>query len=135
MIFRGNALFLKYWYIPNLFYYTRSLPGKNENVSGSVTSSNNIGISRYIDDNRIKASIEVIKFILSKSAQKDVIIKNGLFSAIYELYDDPEVCEMIDCDYIKDIQPFNQLFMMEKNLLILINIKNLCLNFYMKINL
>jgi len=97
---------LKYWYIPSDYYYARSLPAKKEGIVGSVVAANNIGISRYLDEDKIKASIEILKFISSKSAQKNVIIKNGLFSAINELYDDPEVCEMTDCEFAKDIQPF-----------------------------
>jgi len=106
MLFNNNALFLKYWYLPTPFYKASGLPGGKEGVTGSISIATNIAISRYINDNQKKAATKVVEFITSKLAQKNVIIKNKLFSAINDLYNDPEVCEITDCDYVNDIQPF-----------------------------
>jgi len=50
-----------------------------------------------------------LKFLTSKETQKNYCIKNYLISAIDSLYDDEEVCKIIDCNAIKDAQPFTSL--------------------------
>lgn len=50
-----------------------------------------------------------MKFLTSKETQKNYCIKNYLISAIDSLYDDEEVCKIIDCNAIKDAQPFTSL--------------------------
>jgi len=107
-LFKGNALFIKYYYGKCLSVYKPiALPGRKEGVSGSVVNPTNIGINNYIDEKRKKAAIEFIKFVSLKETQKKYIINNHFFSAMTELYDDEEVCRVTDCDVIKDIYPFS----------------------------
>lgn len=83
----GKALFLKFWYLYHPSNYkATALPGNKKGVSGSIVIGNNIGISRYISEESKRASIEVLKFFLSKETQKEYIIKNYLFSGIESLY-------------------------------------------------
>jgi len=87
--------------------YTASiLPGKNENVTASVLNPTNIAISKYIDEDRKKAAAEFLKYIASKETQKKYLINYFLFSGITELYDDEEVCSVIQCEVIKNAMPF-----------------------------
>ena len=91
---------------PPIFKAT-ALPGRKEGVSGSYIISTNLGVSNYIDKGRRKAALEFIKFIALKETHKKYIINNHFFSAITELYDDEEVCKVIECDIIKNSYPFS----------------------------
>jgi len=104
----GKALFIKYWYAScNPVYKITSLPGWKEGVSGSVSNSINIGINPYSSDQKIKAAIEAIKYITSKEIQKRYIISNQQFSAITNIYNEDEVCYMIDCEVPRGAHPFS----------------------------
>ena len=48
-----------------------------------------------------------MKFVALKETQKKYIIKGHSYSAMTELYDDEEVCNLIECDVIKDAYPFS----------------------------
>lgn len=53
-----------------------------------------------------KASIEVLKYLISDTVQKEIIIKKlHLASALNKLYDDEEVCSITNCNLMKEIQP------------------------------
>jgi len=84
-----------------------ALPGRKEGVSGSYIISTNLGVSSYIDNERRTAALEFMKFIALKETHKKFIISKSFFSAITELYDDEEVCKVIECDIIKDAYPFS----------------------------
>ena len=87
-------------------YETTALPGMKSGVSGSIALVNSVGISKYIPQERIDASVEFIKYIASEDVQKELVIKNGLISAMENLYDDSEICQAIDCKMIHNILPF-----------------------------
>ena len=78
-----------------------ALPGRKEGVSGSYIISTNLGVDNYISQERKEAAIEFMKFISMKETHKKYIINNYFFSGITELYDDEEVCNVIECDIIK----------------------------------
>jgi len=104
----SNAIFLKFWYLPvSPFFYQSALPGKKEGVSGSVVLATNVAICKYSKNK--KAATEVLKFFTSRETQKNIIIPNGLFSSLYDLYSDPEVCKVINCDVIKAVQPMSSI--------------------------
>ncbi|OUM66965.1 hypothetical protein PIROE2DRAFT_5704, partial [Piromyces sp. E2] len=107
-LFRGGAIFLRFWYIEHIPLYTASaLPGNKSGVSGTLSIANNIGINKYIDEERIKAAVEIMKFLTSKETQKNYIIKNHVMSAITSLYYEEDVCSMIDCRVVTDAMPMN----------------------------
>ena len=83
---------------PPIFKET-ALPGRKEGASGSYVISTNLGVNKSIDKGRRKAALEFMKFIALKETQKIFIIKYS-FSGITELYDDEEVCNVIECDII-----------------------------------
>jgi len=102
-----NAIFIKFWYVSTFpDYNVTALPGWKEGVSGSISNTLNVGINRYISDERKKAAVEVLTFMTSKEIQKKVFIANNIYSGIGSLYNDEEVCSMIECQLAKDAQPF-----------------------------
>jgi len=109
-LFGDGAIFLKFWYLDHLpIYKVSALPGWKPGVSGSTVAGNNIAISKYVNDTNIEAAVEVLKFFTSEETQKNYGIKNHLMSAIESLYDDEEVCKIIECNTVKDVQPFSSL--------------------------
>jgi len=104
----GKMLFLRYFYtVHSPVYRGSALPGRKEGVSGTVVIPNNFAVNRYIDEDRKLAAMEFIKYAMSKESQKKYIIGNFMFSAITELYDDPDVCSFLECDIVKDSYPFS----------------------------
>ncbi|OUM62610.1 hypothetical protein PIROE2DRAFT_61764 [Piromyces sp. E2] len=104
-LMNGNILFSSYWdAIPTPTYKISPLPGKNKGVSGSCLGGFNIGISKYVPDENIEAAIEVLKFFMSEEIQKDIAIKYGVISPLKKIYDDKELCEIVDCEYVKSLQ-------------------------------
>jgi len=86
-------------------YTTSSLPGKKEGISASVMGGLNIGIGKYISEERRDAALEAIQLLGSKQFQKECIVKLlGYVTPLDELYDDPEVCEKIPCKMIQEGQ-------------------------------
>jgi len=107
----GKSLFLKYWFVgqPLLSdimsrYKLSILPGLKEGISGASITGNNIGIIRNITDDKIEASIEVLKYYISKERQKETFNKRLGLIALDELLNDDELCKDEICDIIKDIQ-------------------------------
>lgn len=105
--YEGNAIFIKYWYSNYTSLYTASpLPGGKEGITGTVISTYNIAINNYSEKQKKKASIEALKYITSKEVHKKYIIEEEIYSPMSKLYEDDEVCENVDCEIIKSIQPF-----------------------------
>eukprot|EP00833_Pecoramyces_ruminatium_P017269 jgi/Orpsp1_1/1191301/evm.model.d7180000084792.1 len=103
-------LFLKYWYnesmLPN--FIKTILVGNKEGVSGSCIDGFNVGINSYINDQRKKIAAELLKLMTSKEVQKKLLMNKQSLTALDELYEDVEVCEVINCDLIKKIQPIER---------------------------
>jgi len=87
-------------------YKATALPGKKEGVSGTYVKSMNIAIGKNISEEKKEAAAEFLKFVASKDTHKKYIINNHLYSAITELYDEEEVCNVIECEVVKDALPF-----------------------------
>ncbi|ORX66087.1 periplasmic binding protein-like II [Anaeromyces robustus] len=103
-----NALFLRFWYVSHSPVYELSpIPGYKDGVSGSLIVANNIGINNYISEENKLAAAEIIKFMTTMDTQKKYITNKKYISAINELYDDDDVCALLNCDLIKKVQPFS----------------------------
>ena len=104
----GNALFINTLYFNSLPIFKKTaLPGRKKGVSGSIIIPTNFAVNNYIDKRRIKNAIEFIKFVTSTETQKKFIINRYIYSGIMELYEDKDVCSVIECDIIKDVYPFS----------------------------
>jgi len=105
---QSKAIFLKFWYLPNPFFESSPLPGGREGVTGSVPLNNNVGICKYIGEEKIKAAGEVVKFFSSFEEQKKVTMMNLALSPIVSVYDE-QVCQNVNCDVINAMQPFESM--------------------------
>jgi len=86
-------------------YYISEMPGEIEGIHGSCLTGLNIGVAKFISNEKIEASIEVVKYFTSPEIQKKFIIKLfKCFTALKSLYDDEEVCSILNCDLAKNIQ-------------------------------
>jgi len=107
-MFNNNYLFAKFWYMPYIENYLNVayslLPGKKEGVSGSVIGGYNIGINKYIDEQKKEAAIEAVKFITSYELQKELVMNYGVISPITKMYEDEDVCKKANCDILKSKQ-------------------------------
>ncbi|OUM66092.1 hypothetical protein PIROE2DRAFT_20224 [Piromyces sp. E2] len=106
-IISGDILFSKFWNIPYPFpgYDKIVLVGKNEGVSGTTIGGYNLGICKYIDDKNKEAAAKVVEFFTSKEYQKRIATDKQSISAMTSIYDDEEVCNAIDCNFVKQFQP------------------------------
>eukprot|EP00833_Pecoramyces_ruminatium_P003880 jgi/Orpsp1_1/1177912/evm.model.c7180000063303.1 len=106
-IINGNSIFTKYWRIPYNHPDLKPsiLPGKNDGVSGTTIGGFNIGVNRYISKNNQEATLKVLKFITSREFQKEMIVTQNYISGMMSLYDDDDVCNVMECDLIKELQP------------------------------
>lgn len=107
----GNIIFSKYWDIQEFenINIVSTLPGKKIGMNGSCLGGYNISVNKYISDDNKVAAVEVLKFFTSKKIQKDIIIKNfKYYSALTELYNDEEVCSIVNCEFIKNVQSVNR---------------------------
>ncbi|KAL6624961.1 hypothetical protein U3516DRAFT_823917 [Neocallimastix sp. 'constans'] len=100
----GKALFLKFFIFNGDFldkimslYQISPLPGSVEGITGSTVVGYNVGISKKIKPEKVKAAIEAVKYMSSKVFQKKMTMKNFGISCIDEFYEDEEVCEKTDC--------------------------------------
>jgi len=105
-ILNKKAIFIKYWdnALKNIVFKKTPLVGNIEGISASNLGGSNIGINKFITDERQKDSAEVLKFITSYEVQKYLVMNYKACSGINSLYDDKEVCEVYDCDLAKSIQ-------------------------------
>ncbi|OUM62402.1 hypothetical protein PIROE2DRAFT_11309 [Piromyces sp. E2] len=94
----------------NPTYKITPLPGDKEGISGSCIGGYNLGISVYSDSEYRNASIEAFKYITSKEIQRKYVLENGIGSAISDLYDEEGICEKVDCQFYKNVQPIGRYF-------------------------
>jgi len=109
IIMGGNILFSNMWdgmIIPG--YQATPLPGKNTDVNGACLGGFNIGISKYIDDDKKKAALEVIKFFTSEKIQKKLATNYNVVSTLTKVYDDEEVCKFAECELVREVQGINR---------------------------
>lgn len=89
----------------NPIYKLIPILGNKEGISGSCIGGMNVGINRFISEERKKAAAEVIRYITSEEAQKHLLISGIPVSCLKNLYYDEEVCQIIDCELMRNIQP------------------------------
>jgi len=103
----GSFLFENLWdgiYLP--MYEMTPLPGKKDGISSSCLGGFNIGITKYIDDDKKKAAATVLEYFMSKEVQKKLIMNFSVMSGvnIYDDEDSEEICSVINCDIAKNAQ-------------------------------
>jgi len=84
------------------------LPGYIDGVSAGIIAGYNLGIDGSISSEKLKIAVEAVKYLSSKEIQRKYFLVDNLFSGITSLYDDPEICENIDCETCKKIQFINR---------------------------
>jgi len=104
-LYNNKYIFMKYWYLPSRNYAKTILPGHKKGISGTTIGGYNIGIGGYLNEERRKAAITAFQYITSEEVQKKFIMERGLFSGILRLYEDKDVCQVIDCNFFKSFQP------------------------------
>jgi len=107
MLYSETVIFSNFWdfehNVPN--YNMTKLPGKTDDVNGSIIGGYLLGINNYISNEKKLAAAGVVKFLTSEYVQKEIILKQFRnFSGLFKLYDDEEVCSYTDCEMIKSIQ-------------------------------
>jgi len=107
---KKEILFSNYWDpVEDLDYTISLMPGIKDGINGSCMGGYIIGMTNYIEDNNKKAAAEVIKYLTSEDVQKKVIVKKTkTFTGLTTLYDDEEVCSIINCSLLKNIQGINR---------------------------
>jgi len=108
-LMNGNAIFINYWYImepllSRLPYNISVLPGLKEGISGSMIKGINIGIKKNISKEKLDASLQIYKYIVSKESQKKTFELGTSLTGITELLEDEELCKKAPCDLIKSTQ-------------------------------
>jgi len=103
---KGESLFIKYWAFEDTYplYKLSTLPGWKEGISTSILGGIDIGISTHIVEERKQAAAKVLEFFLSREEQKRLVIHKKILTGIRELYEDEEVCEVMDCDLYRNLQ-------------------------------
>jgi len=105
-IYSGDSLFIRYWIYEDTYrlYNLSPLPGWKEGISASTLSGLDVGISNYISEEKKKAAVKVLEFFLSKEEQKKIVMAKKIYTGIKELYDDEELCSVINCEFYKNLQ-------------------------------
>jgi len=108
-LINGNGLFIKQNHIKfpaNNAYEVTILPGSKEGISGSYIGGDNISINKFIEKEKVEAAIKALQYMTSKDVQKRMMAEFNIFSGIYSLYKEKELCDMGDlCDIYKNVQP------------------------------
>jgi len=104
-LFSGTILFCKFWGFqspPN--YQQTVLPGNIPGISGSTIGGMNVGINNYISEEKIKAAVKAVQHMTSIEVQRKKLIEDKDLSFIISLYDDEEICQIVDCEIMKNLQ-------------------------------
>ena len=91
-------------------YQISENPGYFEGVSSSVVSGYNIGINKFIenDKEKVKAAIKLVEYATSLDIQKYLFENGASVPAIDSIFDDEEICETKPCELYKYIQRFKK---------------------------
>jgi len=106
-LFRGSSIFLKYWnlHLAHSPYQKVRLPGNKENISGTCIGGYNIGINDSISEEKKTMAVEALLYMTSRDVQKKYVMDGRMVSAIPALYEDEDVCAVLDCGLIRGLQP------------------------------
>jgi len=113
LLLEQKGLFVKIWNLPtfmlSLIPYRESLlPGIKEGISATAIVGYNLGINGYIPEEKLEAAIIALKFLTSKEMQKKYLTPDNMVTAITSLYDEVEVCQQMDCEIYKSVQPISR---------------------------
>jgi hypothetical protein len=104
-----KALFVKYWDTYSSPKYEKTIiPGMKEGMSASCLGGFNLGISVYSSDEKKLAAAKVVTYMTSEETQKRLVYNYGFYSGIIKFYRDDEICKVINCRFIRMIQPLIQ---------------------------
>jgi len=53
----------------------------------------------------MNATIQAFKYITSRELQKELLLNNCSMTGIFDLYNDKDVCQNVDCELFKQLQP------------------------------
>jgi len=70
----------------------------------------NVGINRNSKVSKRENVKKAFEFIVSKQIQRKFVIEKKIMSAVLSLYDDEEVCSIVNCKVRKHIQPIKRLY-------------------------
>jgi len=103
-----TTLFITFSYISHdpSYFVASILPGRKENVTGTVINTTNFGINKHISDKRKKYAAEFLKFAASKEIQKKFILQDLFLGGNMELYKDKDVCGIVECEIMNDNKPY-----------------------------
>jgi len=85
-------------------YGISNLPGMKEGIYGTSISGKNISIIKNITNDKIEASLEVLKYFTSKEKQFKVFQNSSCVTPIDEFLYDEKLCENRPCDLFKNVQ-------------------------------
>ncbi|OUM58629.1 hypothetical protein PIROE2DRAFT_16035, partial [Piromyces sp. E2] len=105
----GRSIFMKYWNnMSGLKYSLHRLPGGRPGISGSCVGGSNVGINLSSSKERQEAAATIIEYMTKRETQKNIIMTQNVASGITSLYDEDDVCDVVDCKLIKSIQLVNR---------------------------
>jgi len=108
-LFSGTGLFLKFFLfnkpvIDKIPYIVSPMPGREKGISGTSLTGYNLGINKGLKKVKLNAAIKAIQYITSIECQKKFLLNDALISPIVSLYEDKEVCEVLNCELYKNSQ-------------------------------
>jgi len=80
------------------------LPGIKKGISGSTIGGQSVGIGNDIGDKKINASVKILQYVTSREFRKNITLETLEYSTIPSLYDDDDICKVVDCKFMKSIQ-------------------------------
>ncbi|ORX83695.1 periplasmic binding protein-like II [Anaeromyces robustus] len=114
-LWKGEGLFMKIWDTPNENqhekYYITTIPGKKKGLHSALTTSINLGVNKFISEERREVAIKVLEYLTSERIQKDIVVKGfKLNTGMTKLYDDEEVCNILICPLVKEAKTIHREF-------------------------
>eukprot|EP00833_Pecoramyces_ruminatium_P007907 jgi/Orpsp1_1/1181939/evm.model.c7180000079204.1 len=86
-------------------YTLSNLPGNIEGISGSCIGGYNIGINKYITEEKKEKAARVLEYISSMEFQQNIIMKSGFQSALGDIFEYDSICQEFEqCRNFKTIQ-------------------------------
>ncbi|ORX82031.1 periplasmic binding protein-like II [Anaeromyces robustus] len=110
-----NYIFFRSWYIDDIYKPSTNgqreislkfapLPGNKPGISGSCVGGSNMSISKYLSKEKADAAVEVMKYLFNKEFQKYLVLNVKKISAMQSIYQDNEVCDVINCTIYGEMQ-------------------------------
>jgi len=80
------------------------MPGREKGITGTSLTGYNLGITKGLTKDRVDAAIKAIQYITSVECQKKYVLNDAIVSPIVSLYEDKEVCEVLNCEIYRNSQ-------------------------------